>query len=378
MKQLKEIIAGLKRKNLFRTFRTISSANSATVNYKSKNCIMLASNNYFNLNVHPKVILAAKNAVEKYGTGNCASRLVVNSDLHEKLENEIARYKKCESALVYSSGYAANLGIISSVVSKNDVIISDELNHASIIDGCKLSGALVKIYRHCDVLDLEKNLKNFSAKRILVVTDSVFSMEGDIAPLKEIIKLKKKYEFILMVDDAHATGIIDTNFGGIDIHMGTLSKSLASVGGYAAGSKDLIDFLRNKSRPFIYSTGLSPADCAAALESLKIIKKNKSLRLKLLSNANYIRKGLLKLGFPVGGNMQIISLVVGDVKNTLKFQELLEKEKTFVTAIRPPTVSKAMLRISVMSSHTKEQLDFAIKAFEKVGKNIKRFNNRSI
>ena len=370
MKQLKETLAELKRKNLFRTFRTISGANSATVNYKNKNCIMLASNNYFNLNVNPKVILAAKNAVEKYGTGNCASRLVVNSDLHEKLENEIAKYKNCEAALVYSSGFAANLGIISSIVDKNDLVVSDGLNHASIIDGCRLSGASIKIYKHCDLKDLEKILKNSGKKRVLVVTDSVFSMDGDIAPLKEIIKLKKKYKFILMADDAHATGIINTNFDGIDIRMGTFSKAIASQGGYAAGSKGLIDFLRNKSRPFIYSTGLSPADSAAALAALNIIKKNKSLKSKLLKNVDYMRRNLVKMGFSVKGNLQIISLIVGDVKKTMQFQNLLEKEKIFVTGIRPPTVQKAMLRVSVTSSHSKKQLDFALRAFEKVGREL--------
>ena len=248
----------LKRKNLFRELRTVTSSCSGTVKYKGKECIMLASNNYFGLNVNPKVISAAKKAVEKYGTGNEASRLIVNLDIHQKLEQEIAKYKNCKSAILYSSGYAANLGIISSVVGKGDFILSDELNHASIIDGCRLSKAEVKIYRHCDAEHLEKTLKVLAVKKrknkegkILVVTDSIFSMDGDIAPLKKIIGLKKKYSFILMVDDAHSIGVADTNFKEIDIHMGTLSKALGSQGGYCAGSKDLVDYLRNFSRSFM-------------------------------------------------------------------------------------------------------------------------------
>ena len=353
--------------NLFREFRTISSSCSNIVNFKKKNFIMLASNNYFGLNTHPKVVLAAKKAVEKYGTGNGASRLIVNLDLHNELEKEIAKYKNCQSSLVYSSGFAANLGIISSLMGKNDVIISDEMNHASIIDGCRLSKSEIKIYRHLDIDHLESKLKQSKDKKVLVVTDSVFSMDGDIASLQKIISLKKKYSFMLMADDAHATGIINTNFSGIDIHMGTLSKSLGSEGGFAAGSKDLIDYLRNTSRAFMYSTGLSPSNAAAALEALKIISKDKKLSKKLLENAKYIRDNLKKIGFQAGGELQIIPLVVGDSKKTIQFQKLLEKDGIFVTGIRPPTVRKPILRISVMATNTKAQLDRAISSFRKAG-----------
>jgi len=269
--------------------------------------------------------------------------------------------------LVYSSGFGTNLGIIGSVVGKDDTILSDELNHASIIDGCKLSKAEVIVYRHCDVKDLESKLSKIRNKDVLVVTDSVFSMDGDIAPLKDIIKLKKKHSFMLMIDDAHSTGIIDTNFNDVDIHMGTLSKTLGSQGGYAAGSKELIDFLRNTSRPFMYSTGLSPADTASAIEALKIISSDKSLRTKLLKNANYIRNGLRKMGFEVFGELQIMALIIGNNKKTMKFQKLLEKDGIFVTGIRYPTVKSARLRISVMATHTRKQLNKALSVFEKAG-----------
>jgi len=372
MKWIIKELNNLKKNNLFRRFRIIESACSSTVKYNNKTCLMLASNNYFGLNTHPKVISAVQKTVAKYGSGNVASRLIVNLDLHNKLEKELAHYKQCESAIVYSSGYAANVGVISCVVGKGDLILSDSINHASIIDGCRLSKADVLVYRHCDVNDLSNKLKENRSKykKILIVTDSVFSMDGDIAPLNQIIELKKKFNLILMVDDAHATGIIDTNFEGIDIHMGTLSKALASQGGYVAGSKPLIDFLRNKSRPVIYSTGLSPADTAAAITSLKIIKRNKKLKTKLLENADYLRKGLKRMGFKVGNSeLQIIPLMIGSNNKTMKFQRLLEKEGIFVTGIRPPTVPvrTARLRVVVIATHTRKELDKALRSFNKIG-----------
>ena len=374
MGQITKELSDLKKKHLFRKFRTIDSSCSSVVKFKNKQFIMLASNNYFGLNINKGVISAVKKATAKYGSGNVASRLIVNLDLHNKLEKKIANYKRCEKAIAYSSGYATNLGVISPIVGKGDIILSDKLNHASIIDGCRLSKADVIVYSHSDVKDIEIKLRKFKGKKILLITDSVFSMDGDIAPLKEIISLKKKYKFILMVDDAHATGIINTNFKEIDIHMGTLSKAMASQGGYIAGSKELIDFLRNKSRPFIYSTGLSPADTAAAIASLDIIRKEKNLKTALLENANYLRTGLKKLGFNiVNGRLQIIPVIIGDSRKTMEFQELLEKEGIFVTGIRPPTVPEgtARLRIVVMATHTKKQLDKALKAFKKVGGKLK-------
>jgi len=364
---LKRKISYLKAKNLFREFRTINSSCSNVVKFKGKEYIMLASNNYFGLNTHPRVIAAGKKALEKYGSGNVASRLIVNLDLHEKLEKEISRYKKCRAALIYSSGFGTNVGIVSSVVGKNDVILSDEFNHASIIDGCRLSKADVIVYKHCNVKDLRSKLSEASNRNILVVTDSVFSMDGDIALLSSIIKLKKKYPFSLMVDDAHAVGIVDTNLKGIDIHMGTLSKTIGSQGGYVTGNKELIDFLRNTSRPFMYSTGLSPADTACALESFKIINKNKSLRFKLLKNADYLRKGLRNMGFEISNGLQIIPLIIGDNKRTMEFQKLLENDGIFVTGIRYPTVKSARLRISVMATHTRKQLSKALHSFKKNG-----------
>jgi len=370
---MKQKLIELKRKNLFRQFRTINSACSNIVKFKGKEYIMFASNNYLGLNTHPKVIAAAKKALEKYGSGNAASRLIVNLDLHGRLEKEIAKYKRCQAALVYSSGYAANIGIISSIVGKGDVILSDELNHASIIDGCRLSKADIAVYKHCNVKDLEnklKRLKKPEGKKILVVTDSVFSMDGDIAPLKDIISLKKGYQFIFMADDAHATGILDTNLKGIDVRMGTLSKALASQGGFVAGSKELIDYLRNTSRSFMFSTGLSPANAAAALAALQMIKKDKNIKAQLLKNAFYLKQGLKKLGFKVGGELQITSLAIGDSKKAMQFQKLLEQEGIFVAGIRPPTVPTARLRISVMATHTKGQLDRAIESFGKTGREL--------
>lgn len=371
MNQIKKDLKDLKSKNLFREFRTIKSSPGSIVKFKNKDFIMLASNNYFGLNTNPKIISAVKKAIEKYGTGNTGSRLVINFDIHNELENEIAKYKKCENALIYTSGYAANLGVLSCIMGENDLILSDELNHVSIIDGCRLSKADIITYKHCNIGDLENKIKNSSKyKNILVVTDSIFSMDGNLAPLNEIIKLKKKYKFIFMVDNAHAEGIIDTNSKQIDINMGTLSKAIPSQGGYIAGSKDLIDFLKNKSKPFMYSTGLSPADTAAALESLKIINKDKKLGANLLKNADYLRNKLKALGFNTGkSKLQIIPVIIGSSSLTMKFQKLLEKENIFVTGIRPPTVPEksARLRVSVMATHTKKQLDATIRTFKKIG-----------
>lgn len=370
MVEMKKELSELKKKDLYREFRTITGPNSSQVKLHNRNCIMLASNNYFNLNTHPKVKQAAKKAIEQYGTGNGSSRLIVNLNLHQTLEKEIAKYKKTKASLVYSSGYAANIGIISAVTDKNWIILSDELNHASIIDGCRLSKAKTIVYKHNDVDDLEKKLKTIKNKRILVVTDSLFSMDGDVAPIKEIIKLKRQYDFMFMVDDAHATGIINTKAKGIDIYMGTLSKALASQGGYVTGSKDLVDYLRNKSRAFIYSTGLSPSDTASALQALKIIQTSISLKKKLLANASYLKNELNKTGFKVSGDYQILTIPTKDNQKTMQFQKQLEKHGIFVTGIRAPTVPTPRLRITVSSAHTKAQLQKAVKAFQKVGNDL--------
>ena len=363
---LRQILKKLKRNRLYRSFRTISSSNESTVTYKGKEMIMLASNNYFGLNNHPDVKKAGIAAIKKYGVGNGASRLVVNLDIQNSLEKAIAAYKHEEAALVFTSGYTANVGIISSLMGEDGIILSDELNHASVIDGCRLSKASVLVYNHCNMTDFEMQLKKVKGKQILVVTDSVFSMVGDVAPLQEMIALKKKYRFKLMIDDAHATGIVDTNFSGVDIHMGTLSKSLGNQGGYVAGSQDLIDFLKNKSRPFFFSTGLNPVNCAGALEALKIIQKDKTLKKKLLSNAAYLRDGLRDLGYTISGDLHILALVLPSIAMTMRFQVELEKLGIFVTGIRPPTVPEPMLRISVMATHTKKDLDQALLAFSKM------------
>jgi 8-amino-7-oxononanoate synthase len=368
--EFKKILNEIKSKGLYREFRTIESPCSNIVRYKNRDYIMLASNNYYGLNTHPKVIQAAKGALEKYGSGSAASRLIANSEVHEMLERELAQYKKTESALAYSSGYAANIGAISSLVGKNDLILSDELNHASIIDGCRLSKAEVVIYKHNNIADLKhklsKSLRKSKYEKTLIVTESIFSMDGDLAPLLGIIELKKDYDFLFMVDDAHSTGIIDTNLDGVDIHMGTLSKALASQGGFISGSSELIDYLRNTSRSFMFSTGLSPANASSALAALRIIRKNKKMRAELLKNAFYMRQGLQDIGFDILGAYQIIPIIMKDIGRAMKFQKLLEKEGIFVAGIRPPTVKTSRLRVSVMSTHTKEQLDKSLKAFEKV------------
>ncbi|MDA1196908.1 MAG: pyridoxal phosphate-dependent aminotransferase family protein [Nanoarchaeota archaeon] len=362
----KNLLTKLRSKKLLRTFRTIDSANDHSVQFSGKDVVMMASNNYFGLNVHPEVVEASCAAVKKYGVGNVASRLVVNLSIQNELEKALAAYKKKEACLVFSSGYAANVGVVSSVVGEGAIILSDELNHASIVDGCKLSKAVTCVYNHCDVAHLELLLKEHAGKKILVVTDSIFSMDGDRAPLEAIINLKKKYGFVLMVDDAHATGIIDTSFPDIDICVGTLSKTLGSQGGYVCGSRNLIDFFSNSSRSFMYSTGLNPGACGGALAALLVLEREKDLRNRLLENVVYLKAGLSKIGLRVEGGYQILTLSTESNEKTMRCQEILEREGVFVTGIRKPSVASPRLRITAMATHTRDELDTAIRAFEKI------------
>jgi 8-amino-7-oxononanoate synthase len=366
VKLFKTFLDGLRRKKLFREFRTLDSASNHSVQVDGKEMVMLASNNYFGLNTHAEVVAGAEAALRKYGAGNVASRLIVNLKIQDELEGALAAYKQKEACLVFSSGYAANVGVLSSVVGEDAVILSDELNHASIVDGCKLSKATTCVYNHCDVAHLELLLKEHVGKKILVVTDSIFSMDGDRAPLEALVGLKNKYGFILMVDDAHATGVLDTHFPEIDICLGTLSKSLGNQGGFVCGSKDLIDFLRNSARAFMYSTGLSPASCGGALAALSVLDRETEMRERLLEHVVYLKAGMRKLGLQVEGDYHILTLATGTNEKTMKCQELLEKEGVFVTGIRTPSVSSPRLRITAMATHTKGELEKALRAFEKI------------
>lgn len=384
---LTEELNKLRGSGLYRTLRTIEGAQGPRVKINGKEVILLCSNNYLGLADHPRLKEAAIKAIEKYGAGSGASRLVSGTmELHKELEERIARFKGTEAALVFNSGYAANLSVIPALVGRADSVFSDKLNHASIIDGCVLSRAEFKRYPHKDVEGLERLLKAVSrnVSRQLIITDSVFSMDGDIAPLPEISELAQRYGAMVMVDDAHATGVLGkTGRGGLEhfalkaneniIQMGTLGKALGTFGAYIAGSKELIDYLINKARGFIFSTSLPPSVLASSIAAIELVEDEPSLRQALWEKTWYLKKGFDSMGFDtMGSETPIIPVFVGDAVNTMEFSRRLFEEGIFVSGIRPPTVleGKCRLRATVMATHRYNDLDRAIEAFSKVGREL--------
>lgn len=371
----------MKDKGVFRSLTVVESHQGPRVTINGRPYILLCSNNYLGLADHPDVKEAAIKAVERYGTGSAASRLISGSmTIHTELEEKLARFKMAESALLFNSGYHANLGIITALVGKGDFVFSDKLNHASIVDGCRLSGAGFKRYPHCDIDSLERSLKNISSiahrsSQILIVTDGIFSMDGDIAPLKEILELSERYGAMLMVDDAHATGVFGKNGRGtlehleIENHdviqMGTLGKAIGSFGAYVSGSKKLTDYLINKSRPFIYTTALPPSVCAASLAAIDIIEKEPRLRQDLWNRIWYFRKELKRAGIKtMSEESHVIPLLIGDAKKASAISSKLFEKGILIQAVRPPTVPEgtSRLRITLMSNHEWDDIDYALKA----------------
>jgi 8-amino-7-oxononanoate synthase len=379
----------LKEVGLYRQMKYLQSPQQPYLKIAGKNCLMLSSNSYLGLCNDPRLKQAAIDAMEKYGVGSGGSRLTTGSyEVHKKLEDEIAAFKGTEAALIFNTGYMANVGAISSITGKGWVIFSDRFNHASIIDGCRLSGAEIIVYKHCDASDLEAKAQSHRGRRALVVTDGLFSVDGDIAPLPEIVKVVKKYNMLLMVDDAHATGILGENGRGtaehfglqneIDIQMGTLSKALASEGGFIAGKRDLIDYLANKARSFIFSTALAPSTVAVSLKALEIVQTQPQLRQSLTANSVWFRKKLKEAGFNVSDfPAPIISVILGSSELTVNFSNRLMEKNIFVSAIRPPTVPQgtSRLRINLMATHTTDDLERAIDAMTDIGKEIGILND---
>lgn len=388
---LQQELQDLKSRGLFREMKRIDSMQGPTVIIDNKEVILLSSNNYLGLASHPEVIKAQIQATEEFGAGSCASRLISgNMTLHERLERKIADFKDTESAIVFPTGYMANVGTVSALVGEGDLVVCDKLNHASIIDGVRLSGAMLRAYPHKNLERLENILSKGSAyRKRLVITDGVFSMDGDIAPLPELIKISQHFDAILMLDDAHATGVLGKNgkgsceyFGikkGVDIQMGTLSKALGNLGGYIAGSKTLIEYIRNKARSFIYSTALPPAIVGGCIKAIEIVEKDTGLRQKLWSNVEEFRNALIKLNFNImDTKMQIIPICTGDASSTMKASGFLLKNGIFAPGIRPPTVPKTSCRIrtSLMATHTEEHIDRVIDVFRRI-KNEGVFCNRN-
>lgn len=388
MKSIKEELAEIREKGLYRVIRTVETAQAPRVTIDGRDMILLCSNDYLGLANHPKVKEAALDAIEKYGFGSGASRLVSGTmTAHREFEERFAKFKGTEAALLFNSGYAANAGVIPAMTGFDDTIFSDRLNHASIVDGCRLSRADFRRYRHLDMKALERYLSyhakhNGEGGRKLIVTDGVFSMDGDIAPLDKILSLAKEYDCMLMVDDAHGTGVLGKSGRGtsehfgiapedIDIYMGTLGKALGSYGAYVAGSRELIDYLVNKARPFIYSTSLPPAMAAAAIAAIEIMEDEPERRKRLLKNAATLRHGLRDIGFEImDSHTQIIPILTGDSDVACKMMDLLMDEGIYVLAIRPPSVPEgtSRLRVTVTSEHSEADLNKAIDAFKKCGK----------
>jgi 8-amino-7-oxononanoate synthase len=365
--------------NLRRRLRWVESAQDAWVTVDGRRVLMLCSNNYLGLANHPAVTEAASRAARDEGVGAGASRLISGSmRAHRELEERLATFKGTEAALLFNSGYHANVGIISALVGNGDAVFSDALNHASIIDGCRLSQARVCVYAHCDLDQLDKALRT-PARRKLIVTDSVFSMDGDVAPLREICDLAEQYGAMVMVDEAHATGVLGASGAGavellgvrdrITVQMGTLGKALGSFGAFVAGARPLIELLINSARSFVYTTALPPPIVAAAAAALTLVETEPERRERTLARAEHLATGLREIGYQIPPTRTpIVPVVIGDSAETMSRCETLLDARVFVQGIRPPTVpaGTARLRATTMATHDHADIDFALGAFGSV------------
>ena len=385
MKFLDEALDNLRKNKIFRELIVIEGCQGPRVKIRGKEVINLSSNNYLGLNTHPKLKEAALKAIEKYGVGSGAVRTIAGTlDIHKKVEERIAEFKKTESAILFQSGEIANQGTIPAIMGRDDVIFSDELNHASIIDGCRLSRAEIKIYPHKDMEILENLLKEYKGTgKKLIISDGVFSMDGDICPLPNIAELGEKYGAITMVDDAHASGVLGRNgrgtvdhfnlHGRIDIQMGTLSKAIGCMGGYIAGSKSLRDYLIHFARPFLFSTSHPPSVPASVLAAIDVLENEPYILDTLWSNTVFFKKELKNLGFDTGiSETPITPVIVGEAALAVKMSDILLEECIFGQSISFPTVprGKARIRTIVTAAHTKDDLSIALEKFEKVGKKL--------
>ncbi len=371
---------------VYRTLPINYGACTNRINLNGKEVVNLSSNNYLGLANHPRVKKASMEALEKYGVGAGSVRTIVgNQDLLEDLENLLAEFKKEEAVMCFQSGLNCNIGTIQAITSKGDLIISDELNHASIIDGVRLSKADKAIYKHCDMEDLERVLKEKrdAYNNVLIITDGVFSMDGDLAPLNDIVRLAKTYNCLTYVDDAHGSGVLGKSgrgtvdhfglHGEIDFIVGTLSKAIGVIGGYVATKKNVKEWLLHRARPILFSTALPPAATAATIESVKMLMESESYTERLWDNARYFKSKMLDLGFDIGqSETPITPVMIGEDAKTMTFSKTLLDHGIFVSGIVFPTVAKnkGRLRVMISASHTKEDLDLAIDAFKKVGQEL--------
>jgi glycine C-acetyltransferase len=378
-------LESLKQQGLYRKLRVLEGKPEAHTTFDHTSVVNLSSNNYLGLTTHPKLIKAAVDAAEKYGVGSGAVRTISGTmEMHMELERRLAAFKHVEAVVVFQSGFAANAGTVAAILTKDDVIISDELNHASIIDGARLSKATIKVFPHKDVDAARRIIKDLPAEqKKILITDGVFSMDGDLGAVPELCALAEGYNAIMMVDDAHASGVFGKNGSGtvdhfkchgrVDIQVGTLSKAIGVLGGYVAGSRNLIEFLYHRARPFLFSTSHPPAVTAACLAALDILETEPQWIEKLWDNTRFFKAGLEKLGFNTGlSQSPITPVIVGEAATAAKMSDALFERGVFAQSIGFPTVArdKARLRTIVAATHTKEDLQYALDAFGVVGREL--------
>ncbi|PKR77214.1 glycine C-acetyltransferase [Halalkalibacillus sediminis] len=384
---LNENLQELKDQGLYNEIDAVQGANGPVITIDDRKLINLSSNNYLGLATDDRLKEVAKGAVDSHGVGAGAVRTINGTlDLHVKLEEKLKEFKGTEAAIAYQSGFNCNMAAISAVMDKNDAILSDALNHASIIDGCRLSKAKIIPFNHSDMDDLRQKAKEATESgqynKIMVITDGVFSMDGDVAKLPEIVQIAEEFDLITYVDDAHGSGVLGKGAGTVkhfglqdkvDFQMGTLSKAIGVVGGYVAGKQNLIDWLKVRSRPFLFSTSLSPADVSACIKALDLLMESTELHDQLWENGDYLKRGLKDLGFDIGeSETPITPCIIGDEKTTQQFSKRLNEEGVYAKSIVFPTVPRGTGRVRNMptAAHTKEMLDDAIKIYEKVGKEM--------
>lgn len=384
---LNENLEDLKSRGLYNVIDPVEGANGPIIKINGNDLINLSSNNYLGLATDERLKEAAIEAVKDYGVGAGAVRTINGTlDIHVKLEEKLAEFKHTEAAVAYQSGFNSNIAAIPGVMNKEDAILSDELNHASIIDGCKLSRAKIIRFNHSDMDDLRAKAKEAKEsgqyKKIMVITDGVFSMDGDVAKLPEIVEIAEEFDLITYVDDAHGSGVLGKGAGTVkhfglsdrvDMQMGTLSKAIGVVGGYVAGRQNLIDWLKVASRPFLFSTSLTPADVVACTKAVDILSNSTELQDRLWENADYLKKGLKELGFDIGkSETPITPCIIGDEKKTQEFSKRLYEEGVYAKSIVFPTVPPGTGRVRNMPSaaHTKDMLDQALAIYKKVGKEL--------
>ncbi len=384
-KWIEDELASLKEQGLYTNIRTIESAMDGWVTIEGRRVLNFCANNYLGLANHPKLREAAKKAIDEWGVGPGAVRTIAGTQsLHRELERRLAEFKGVEAAISFQSGFAANLATIPALVGKSDAIFSDRLNHASIIDGCRLSGAKIVAYEHNDPDDLRQKIQETPLEgRALIVSDGVFSMDGDIAPLPALYEVAEENGFLLMVDDAHGEGVLGRGgrgivdhfglHGKVDVEVGTMSKAFGVVGGMVAGKQAIIDWLRQRGRPFLFSSAMTPADVAACLAGVDLLQESTEQVDRLWKNAETFKQGMRQLGFDIGSSeTPIVPVMLGEAPLAQQFSRRLFEEGVFAMAIGYPTVAKGKARIRVMNTaaHTPEDLEKGLAAFEKVGKEL--------